>query len=145
MNDQKSKWSRRRFIGSTAAGVAGIMILPGIAGCKSTKDANDIKLGFIGLGQQAMFLLNGFIQIPGVTVVTGCDVYGIKRKRFEKRVSEFYQKAGRKVKISTCEKFEDILSREDINAVVIAVPDHSHARIAIAASKAGKDIYLEKP
>lgn len=145
MNDQKSQWSRRRFIGSTAAGIAGAMILPAIAGCKSKKDANDIKLGFIGLGQQAMFLLNGFIQIPGVTVVAGCDVYGIKRKRFEKRVSEFYQKAGRKVKINTCEKFEDILSREDINAVVIAVPDHSHARIAIAASKAGKDIYLEKP
>jgi predicted dehydrogenase len=92
-----------------------------------------------------MFLLNGFLQIPGVKVVAGCDVYGIKRKRFEKKVTDFYAKAGKEVKIDTYEKFEDILARTDINAVVIAVPDHSHARIAIAACKAGKDVYLEKP
>jgi len=97
------------------------------------------------MGQQSMFLLNGFLQIPGVKVVAGCDVYGVKRKRFEKRVNAFYQKSGQKVEVKTYEKFEDLLSRPDINVVVIAVPDHSHARIAIAACKAGKDIYLEKP
>ncbi|MCE5347876.1 MAG: Gfo/Idh/MocA family oxidoreductase [Bacteroidales bacterium] len=145
MSDQKAKWSRRQFLGSTAAGLAGIMFLPGIAGCKSGKGSGDIRLGFIGMGQQSMFLLKGFIQIPGVQVIAGCDVYGIKRKRFEKRVKEFYQKAGKEVKVETYEKFEDILSRKDIDAVVIAVPDHSHARIAIAACKAGKDVYLEKP
>jgi predicted dehydrogenase len=90
-------------------------------------------------------LLNGFIQIPGIEVIAGCDVYGIKRKRFEKRVSAFNEKAGHEVVVDTYEKFEDLLARDDINAVVIAVPDHSHARIAIAACKAGKDIYLEKP
>ena len=92
-----------------------------------------------------MFLLNGFMQIPGVEVIAGCDVYGIKRKRFEKRVTEFYAKSGKKVKIETFEKYEDLLKNPNINAVVIAVPDHSHAWIAIAALKAGKDVYLEKP
>ena len=52
---------------------------------------------------------------------------------------------GKKSKVETYEKFEDLLARQDIDAVVIAVPDHSHARIAIAACKAGKDVYLEKP
>lgn len=138
-------WTRRRFLGSTALGVAGIVVIPHLAtSCKSTPDT-DIKLGFIGMGQQSMFLLNGFLQVPGVKVLAGCDVYGIKRKRFEKRVTEFYANAGKKVKIETYEKFEDLLARKDIDAVVIAVPDHSHARIAIAACKAGKDIYLEKP
>jgi predicted dehydrogenase len=145
MKSNKAIWSRRRFIGSTVAGVAGAMILPGITGCKATGVSGDIRIGFIGMGRQSMFLLNGFIQIPGVSVVAGCDVYGIKRKRFEKRVTEFYAKAGKKAKIDTYEKFEDLLARTDINAVVIAVPDHSHARIAIAACRAGKDIYLEKP
>jgi predicted dehydrogenase len=145
MKDQKNNWSRRQFINSGIAGVAGIMMLPKIVPSVKSPAAADIRLGFIGMGQQAMFLLSGFLQIPGVKVLAGCDVYGIKRKRFEKRVNAFYAKAGKESKVDTYEKFEDILSRKDIDAVVIAVPDHSHARIAIAACKAGKDIYLEKP
>ncbi len=145
MKDQKSLWSRRRFLGSAAMGVAGMAVIPSITtSCKNSPD-NDIKLGFIGLGRQSMFLLNGFIQIQGVKVLAGCDVYGIKRKRFEKRVNEFYAKAGKNVKVETYEKYEDLLARGDINAVIIAVPDHNHAMIAIAACKAGKDVYLEKP
>jgi predicted dehydrogenase len=145
MKDQKKNWSRRQFINSGIAGVAGIMMLPKIVPSVKSPAAADIRLGFIGMGQQSMFLLSGFLQIPGVKVLAGCDVYGVKRKRFEKRVNAFYAKAGKESKVDTYEKFEDILSRKDIDAVVIAVPDHSHARIAIAACKAGKDIYLEKP
>jgi predicted dehydrogenase len=145
MRDQSNLWSRRRFIGSSAAGIAAAMVIPGAIGCKpSGKNAN-IRLGFIGMGRQSMFLLDGFIKIPGVDVVAGCDVYGIKRKRFEKRVKSFYAQSGKAANVETYEKFEDLLSRKDIDAVVIAVPDHSHARIAIAACKAGKDVYLEKP
>jgi len=146
MKDQKNQWSRRRFIGSSALGMAGMAILPGlVSSCKTAPVSTDLTLGVIGMGRQAMFLMNGFLQIPGVKVVAGCDVYGIKRKRFEKKVTDFYTKAGQEVKVETYEKFEDLLARTDINAVVIAVPDHSHARIAIAACKAGKDVYLEKP
>jgi predicted dehydrogenase len=145
MEDQKKSWSRRQFINSGVAGIAGIMMLPKIAPSINSPVVADIRLGFIGMGQQAMFLLSGFLQIPGVKVLAGCDVYGVKRKRFEKRVTAFYTKAGKEAKVDTYEKFEDILARKDIDAVVIAVPDHSHARIAIAACKAGKDVYLEKP
>ena len=143
---EKKHLSRRQFITLTAGGAAGLAVLPHLISCKSAPAPSDeIRLGFIGLGRQAMFLLNGFMQVQGVVAVAGCDVYGIKRKRFEKRVGEFYEKAGKKVEIKTYEKFEDLLARTDINAVVIAVPDHSHARIAIAACRAGKDVYLEKP
>jgi predicted dehydrogenase len=146
MKEEKKVMSRRRFLGSAALGVAGVVVLPRLAtSCKSAPVNTDIRLGFIGMGQQSMFLLSGFLQIPGVQVLAGCDVYGVKRQRFEKRVNDFYAKAGKQVKVETYEKFEDLLARTDIDAVVIAVPDHSHARIAIAACKAGKDVYLEKP
>ena len=146
---QNKKLSRRQFLGTSAMGVAGILILPSAAGCGRSKTAqapsNLVRIGFIGLGRQAMFLLKGFLQIPGVEVLAGCDVYGIKRTRFERRVNEFYSNAGKKVEVKTYEKFEDLLSRKDIDAVVIATPDHYHALIAIAACKSGKDVYLEKP
>ena len=145
MENSKDQWSRRRFLGTAAAGIAGAAVIPYLSGCKSKKIPKNIKLGFIGMGRQSMFLLDGFINLPDVEVVAGCDVYGVKRRRFEKRVNEFYLKAGKKVKVETYQKYQELIAREDIDAVVIAVPDHSHAMIAIAACEAGKDVYLEKP
>jgi len=143
----KKNLSRRRFISNTALGLAGITIIPSLSSCASKNEAPEesIRLGFIGMGRQSMFLLNGFMQVPGVKVVAGCDVYGRKRTRFENRVIEFYAEKKQKVDVKTYGRFTDLLAREDIDAVVIAVPDHWHALIAIAACKAGKDVYLEKP
>ncbi|MCE4563260.1 Gfo/Idh/MocA family oxidoreductase [Maribellus sp. CM-23] len=142
----KENFSRRRFIGTTAVGLAGITILPSLSSCATKAVAEEgIRLGIIGLGRQAMFLLNGFLQIAGVKVVAGCDVYGRKRTRFENKVNEFYASKQQNVEVKSYERFTDLLAREDIDAVVIAVPDHWHALIAIAACNAGKDVYLEKP
>jgi predicted dehydrogenase len=135
--------NRRAFIGTSALGLAGLTLLPACKGSCSRR--NEVRLGFIGLGQQSMFLLGGFLQIERVNVIAGCDVYGIKRQRFEQRVTEFYKKTGKSKEIKTYEKYQELLARTDIDAVVIAVPDHWHAFIAIAACNAGKDVYLEKP
>ncbi|MGD9931940.1 MAG: Gfo/Idh/MocA family protein [Mangrovibacterium sp.] len=146
MKKQLSKgFSRRQFLNTAAIGLAGLTVLPSLTACQKTVTPDHVNLGFIGMGRQAMFLLNGFIQIPGVRVIAGCDVYGRKRQRFENRVNEFYQENNVQVDVKTYEKYEDLIAREDIDAVVIAVPDHAHAMIAIAACKAGKDVYLEKP
>ena len=105
-----------------------------------------VNLGFIGLGQQAMYLLSTFMAFDDVRVLAGCDVYDVKRNRFERRVKEYYGSKGeKKVKVDVYEDYQDLLARKDIDAVVIATPDHQHAIIAIAACKAGKDVYLEKP
>lgn len=111
------------------------------------KSANDkVNLAFIGLGQQGIYLLSSFIALPNVRVVCGADVYDIKRERFIQRVTEYYQGKGeKKVKVDCYEDYQQVLARKDVDAVVIATPDHQHAIIGIAAAKAGKDIYMEKP
>ena len=142
---------RRNFLRVTALGAAASMLpLDAFASAAATNKKADkngkVHMGFIGLGQQAMYLLQGFMGMDDVRVVAGCDVYDVKRDRFVRRVKDYYTGKGeKKVKVDVYEDYQDLLARPDIDAVVIATPDHQHAVIAIAACKAGKDIYLEKP
>ncbi len=136
--------SRRRFINNSMIGAAGLASLPIIKSFGMSAN-NTIRIGFIGLGQQAMNLLNGFSRIKNVQIVAGADVYGIKRERFEQRVKEYHQSVNQKADITTYKDYRKIIDRSDIDAVVIATPDHWHALICIDACNAGKDVYQEKP
>ncbi|MBE6186151.1 MAG: Gfo/Idh/MocA family oxidoreductase [Alistipes sp.] len=146
-----SKFSRLDFLRFSALGASTLFIPRALTAAEAPKkakkgDVNDkINIGFIGLGQQAIHLVNGFLTIPEVRVIAGCDIYDIKRNRFIERVNKYYSEKGIKNKLDMYIKYEELLAREDIDAVVIATPDHWHAAIAIAACKAGKDVYLEKP
>lgn len=146
-----NKLSRRSFIKTATVGAVGVTVFPQfLTSCKDKKgatvaDDGKIRLGFIGLGQQAMYLLNGYIGMDDVRVVAGSDVYGVKRERFLKRVNEHYASKNVENTVEVYENYRDLIARNDIDAVVIATPDHWHAFIAIEACKAKKDIYLEKP
>jgi len=148
---------RRNFLKTSALGLAGGMIAPSLlsantasaagtsAGAKKSANGK-INLGVIGLGQQANWLTSCFMEMDDVQVVAGCDVYDIKRDRFYNKVKNYYAEKGmKKCAPDMYEDYQELLARPDIDAVVIAVPDHQHAIIAIAACKAGKDVYLEKP
>src|SRR5579871_452431 len=139
--------NRRDFV--KAAGVAGVASATLKAAAKplnlfrSAKPrvigANDrINLAQIGCGGRSRDLLNQFNMISQkddkVKIVAVCDVYE-KRK---KAAADKYSAQGYL-------DYREVLNRSDIDAVVIATPDHWHAPLAIAAMKAGKDVYLEKP
>ncbi len=139
-----NKFTRRKFLQTSLVGAAGLSMFPLMKGCE-VAPSDRVRLGFIGLGRQAISLMNGFHQDPAVKIVAGVDVYGRKRERFEMLVREHQQEAGDSVEISTLEDYQDMLAREDVDVVVIATPDHWHAFQTMDACRAGKDIYLEKP
>ncbi|HLU89834.1 MAG TPA: Gfo/Idh/MocA family oxidoreductase [Cyclobacteriaceae bacterium] len=148
--NDKSGLSRRKFLGSGLLGAAGMTVLPALGMARPERqpanaEAAILRLGFIGLGRQAMGILRGFLPMEGIEVVACSDVYGIKRERFVNTINEHYNTSGQNVKVEAYEDYKALLARPDIDAVVIATPDHWHALIAIDACKAKKDIYLEKP
>ena len=146
-----NSFSRRKFLGASLLTSAGLSLLPGLSLASSPtplfKAAHErVRLGFIGVGRQAMGLLNNFMRIPGVEVVAAADVYAIKRERFALRVQKNMTEAGKTyVAPKLYEDYRELLANPEVDAVVIASPDHWHAIMAIDACRAKKDIYLEKP
>lgn len=139
---KKNTFSRRAFLGTSLIGVAGLTLIPG---CKLTPPSDTLRIGFIGLGRQAMYLLSSFIKIEGVKVVAGADVYGRKKERFLQEVTAHHEELGEKADVKAYDNYKELLDRQDIDAVVIAAPDHWHYHMATDALSAGKDVYLEKP
>ncbi|HKL67815.1 MAG TPA: Gfo/Idh/MocA family oxidoreductase, partial [Bacteroidales bacterium] len=106
-----------------------------------------INLGYIGVGKQSHGLLSFIDGCPETIVLAACDVDKLKLKSFRdaaEKTNSAKLNGGRQ-SVDTYEEYRELLSRKDIDAVVIATPDHWHAMIAIDAAKAGKDIYCEKP
>lgn len=95
-----------------------------------------VRLGFIGTGGMGTGLLNIFRKFPDVEVVAIADV-------FEPHAGKAAEQAGGKPEIY--QDFRKLIDRKDIDAVVVATPDHWHAHISILAMQAGKDVYCEKP
>lgn len=151
MNESKKYNSRRKFLTNSLLSVAGVSSLSSFTISSTQNDQNkadihQVRLGFIGVGQQAMGILNGMMKIPGVQVLACADVDADKRTRFQKRVARHIEENNKeKVDITSYSDYKELLERKDIDAVVIATPDHWHALIAVAACKAKKDIYIEKP
>lgn len=108
--------------------------------------ANDrITMGFIGMGKQSRGLLDLFMSRSHVVAV--CDVDTTRREDAQKRVMNYYSRYPDqgKAECAAYVDFEELLARKDIDAVCIATPDHWHALITLAALRAGKDVYCEKP
>ena len=144
----KSYFSRRKFLSASILSTVGLTAIPNLSFGSNTlaADTSKIRLGFIGVGRQAMGLLGNFMKNPMVDVIAGSDVYEIKLDRFKERVAKLYTDEKREAPaLNVYADYKQLLANPEVDAVVIATPDHWHAMMAIDACHAGKDIYLEKP
>ena len=132
--------SRREFlkgssVAATAVAFAPIIVPSSVFGASAP--SNRITIGSVGVGGMGTSDMKGFKGNPNAEVVAICDVDAGHRK-------EACKIAGLDTK-SSYNDFRELLARDDIDAVVVAAPDHWHVPLSIAAVRAGKDVYCEKP
>lgn len=144
----ETKVTRRRFLKASTLIASAPFILPSFAWAAETKANDRINLGFIGIGRQGRGLLQNFLGMDEAQVVALCDVDATRLRHSQGTANAFYAGSsgrGSSSGVAAYVDFRELLAREDIDGVVISTPDHWHAIIAIAAARAGKDIYCEKP
>lgn len=146
---QPSTASRRSFLQTAAGAAAAPFILPSGVWSAETAPNSRLNIGFIGMGKMNGGHLQSFLGRDAVQVVAVCDVDTNRREAAKAKVDEHYTKknteGGSYKGCASYNDFRELLARKDIDAVVVATPDHWHAYIGIAAVKAGKDVYGEKP
>src|ERR1700761_3194207 len=133
--------SRRKFIEKTAV-LSTFMIVPRfvLGGKGYTAPSDLITLGFIGAGKQATGLKQYFLDTHEAKIVAVADVFGAKMQRLAGEVNQYYATQAGQSSYDGCKTypdFRDILARKDVDAVVIATPDHWHSNHAVLAAKAG--------
>ncbi len=140
MNRTANPLSRRHFISTAAAGLALPAILPSsIFG--QNRPSNQITVGVIGWGMQGPEDTRAFLAANDCRLVAACDVDQQHLNDAVDTINQHYQNKG-------CQAYHDyreLLARPDIDAVIIAVPDHWHALVATEAARQKKDVYGEKP
>ena len=144
--------SRRDFIRGAAAATAAVpVVVPrsALGDDKKAAASERLALGFIGVGTQNRGHLSYFLGQNDVQVLAVCDVDTTRRENAKKTVEKRYGEQTEERPVQGLRRLQRfpraVLGRKDIDAVVIATPDHWHAIPVLEACKAGKDIYCEKP
>lgn len=142
--------TRRQFLQRTSAAGAALAF-PNFIPARllgANAPSKRVNVGHIGVGGQGTGLLNGFLGCAQGQSVATCDPIKDRREAAAKRVEQRYAADRDRSGYKGCRAYNDfreLLVRDDIDAVVVATPDHWHVPAAIAAVRAGKDVYVEKP
>jgi predicted homoserine dehydrogenase-like protein len=134
-----NQFNRRKFLGTTLAG-AGASVLQSTSSWASIRGANeDIRVAVLGVGGRGGNHVSEFASLEGVRVVAVCDA------DYKHAVGKKEQLAKKNIKADCYQDYRMVLERKDVDAVVIATPNHWHAPMTVHACQAGKDVYVEKP
>lgn len=147
-----SPLTRRAFLHrSTAAAFAGALLPSSISplarGAASegapaaVSPSSKITIGLIGAGPQGCGVMRRMLAEADARVVAVCDVKADRRAEGAKLVNTAYGNQD----CAVYSDFRELVARKDIDAVIVATPDHWHVLVALAAVRAGKDVYVEKP
>jgi predicted dehydrogenase len=121
--------NRRHFLGAAAGA--------GLAAAQAQTSANDkIHYALIGCGGQGFDDMRIALSLGTAEIVAACDIYDGRLKRAREVFGDH---------VFTTRDHREVLARKDVDAVIIATPDHWHSAISIDAMNAGKDVYCEKP
>jgi predicted dehydrogenase len=135
--------TRRDFLKPlvTLAGTAAVSASPrASAGVGRTAASDGLVVGLIGCGGMGWQDLRDFLREPGITCAAVCDV---DDERLQKRAADAEEASGKRPEVY--KDYRRLLDRKDIDAVIIATPDHWHCLQLVHACEAGKDVYVEKP
>ena len=138
--NRRRRITRRRFVKTAAGAIAFPMIVPSRVLGRNAP-SNRVTLASCGVGSQGAHLLRNFARVDEAQYLAVCDVRADRRAEAARVLNEQY---GGPV-VRAYEDFREVLGREDIDAVIIATPDHWHVPLANYAALAGKDVYVEKP
>ena len=138
-----SKFTRRHFLATTGLALATPGLLTSCAPRRHARRAPSerITLGVVGCGGMGNGNTNSFLRSADCQVVAACDVD-------QKRLADMLKKVNGHYHNQDCKGYHDfreLMARTDIDAVMLAVPDHWHELVAVAAARHKKDIYGEKP
>jgi len=139
--------TRRGFMKKTIGTAAGAISFPYIIRSSALGKAGDvaaserITVGCVGVGPQGSAVMGNFLAQKDARVAAICDVKSNVREAVQNQVNQHYQDKG----CTAYSDFRELIGRDDIDVVLAATPDHWHVLVAMAAVKAGKDVYLEKP
>lgn len=128
--------TRREFLGTSALAATAATVGMTFTSRASAKDIADIRVAQIGFNGQG----GNHIEASHDNIVALCDADEAVLNRMAERFQERYKKS-----VDKFTDFRKLLERQDIDAVSIATPNHTHAWIAVSAAQAGKDVYVEKP
>jgi predicted dehydrogenase len=143
----KNHITRRHFLKTNlgvafAAATAPMFVAGSVLGKDGRVAPNArVQVGCIGVGPQGRGVMGNFLAQDDAHVMALCDVAKPNLLSAIEQVNHRYQESD----CAAYGDFRELLARDDIDAVLIATPDHWHVRVAIAAARAGKDVYLEKP